>query len=309
MMGLTQLHPGHAAATTQVVIEALRKEYESGIVGLHEVSLTIPPGIFALLGPNGAGKSTLMSILATILEPTSGTARVCGFDVRRQKHQVRSILGYLPQDFGLYPALTTYETLDYMGLLYNLSDPATRRRQVEEVIERVNLTEFRDRRVGELSGGMRQRVGLAQALLNFPKLLIVDEPTAGLDPAERIRIRSLLAELGGDRVIILSTHLIEDVQAVADRVAVLHQGRIRFEGTVPKMLAQVKGRVWELVVEPHELSALRDRYLETGLRREDGRIQIRLVAERMEHPGARPVEPVLEDAYLWLMNGGSGDGA
>lgn len=308
MMGLTEPQANHTSAPTQVVMEALRKEYEGGVIGLHEVSLTIPPGIFALLGPNGAGKSTLMSILATILEPTSGTARVCGFDVRRQKHQVRSILGYLPQDFGLYPALTTYETLDYIGLLYNLSDPGIRRRKIEEVIERVNLEEFRNRRVGELSGGMRQRVGLAQALLNFPKLLIVDEPTAGLDPAERIRIRSLLAELGGDRVIILSTHLIEDVQAVADRVAVLHKGRIRFEGTVSQMLDQVKDRVWELVVQPHELAALRDRHLETGLRREGGRIQIRLVADAVEHPAAKPAEPVLEDAYLWLMNGDGADG-
>ncbi len=308
-MAVSNPQGSQAATSTQVVIEKLRKEYEGGVVGLHEVSLTIPAGVFALLGPNGAGKSTLMSILATILEPTSGTARVCGFDVRRQKHEVRSILGYLPQDFGLYPALTTYETLDYVGLLYNLSDPVVRRRQIEEVIERVNLGEFRNRRVGELSGGMRQRVGLAQALLNFPKLLIVDEPTAGLDPAERIRIRSLLAELGGERVIILSTHLIEDVQAVADRVAVLHEGRIRFEGTVPEMLARVEGRVWELVVQPHELAALRDRYLETGLRREDGRIQIRLVADHVEHPNAKPADPVLEDAYLWLMNGGAANGA
>src|SRR6185503_18302975 len=153
-------------------------------------------------------------------------------DVRRQKDEIRHILGYLPQDFGLYPALTAYETLDYIALLYNITDPTVRKSRIEESLERVNITDVRNRQVGGFSGGMKQRVGLAQALLNSPKLLIVDEPTAGLDPEERIRVRSLLAELGGERVIILSTHLIEDVEAVADRVAILHKGKIRFIGDV-----------------------------------------------------------------------------
>lgn len=284
-----------------VEIRELTKEYEGGVVGLRDVSLTIPPGIFALLGPNGAGKSTLMSILATLLDPTQGDARVGGFDVRREKDEVRRILGYLPQDFGLYPSLTAYETLDYIGLLYNMSDAADRRRRIEEALEQVNLSEVRNRRVGGFSGGMRQRVGLAQALINRPKLLIVDEPTAGLDPAERIRIRSLLAEFGSDRVIILSTHLIEDVEAVADRVAVLHRGRIRFEGTIPEMLREVNGRVWELDAEPARLADLRDRYLETGLRREGDLIRLRIVADEVAESGARSVAPTLEDAYLWLM--------
>ncbi len=289
-------------SSLNVEIEGLHKEYEGGVVGLNEVSLSIEPGIFALLGPNGAGKSTLMSILATLLDATRGTARIGTFDVHRQKDEVRQILGYLPQDFGLYPSLTAFETLDYIGLLYNMSDVRARHKRIEELLERVNLSDVRNRLVGGFSGGMRQRVGLAQALLNSPKLLIVDEPTAGLDPAERIRLRSLLAELGGERVIILSTHLIEDVQAVADRVAVLHKGRIKFVGTVPEMLDQVRGRVWELDAEAAELAQLRTRYLETGLKREGNKIRIRLAADTVDNPAARAVEPTLEDAYLWLMH-------
>jgi ABC-2 type transport system ATP-binding protein len=274
-------------------------------VGLHGDSFEISDGIFALLGPNGAGKSTLMSILATLLEPTSGTARIDGHDVRTQKDEIRRILGYLPQDFGLYPSLTAYETLDYIALLYNITDAADRRKRIEASLERMNLTEVRNRPVGGFSGGMRQRVGLAQALLNSPKLLIVDEPTAGLDPEERIRVRSLLAELGGERVIILSTHLIEDVEAVADRVAVLHKGRIRFDGNIAGMADRARGKVWEIEVSASELSSLRDKHLETALRRDGDRIHIRIAAEKVDHPSAKPMEPTLEDAYLWLMRDGA----
>lgn len=284
-----------------VEITSLTKIYEGNVVGLQDVSLTIPPGIYALLGPNGAGKSTLMSILATLLEPTAGKAHVCGFDVTRQKDEVRRILGYLPQDFGLYPSLTAYETLDYIALLYNMADAKERRRRIEEILDRVNLTDVRNRQVGGFSGGMRQRVGLAQALINAPKLLIVDEPTAGLDPEERIRVRSLLAELSGERVIILSTHLIEDVEAVADRVAVLHKGRIRFEGTIPEMRQQARGKVWEIEATTAELAAIRDNYLETALRREGDRITIRVTADQVDHPRVKAAEPTQEDSYLWLM--------
>jgi ABC-2 type transport system ATP-binding protein len=274
-------------------------------VGLQETNLTITDGIFALLGPNGAGKSTLMSILATLLEPTQGTALVDGHDVRREKDAIRQLLGYLPQDFGLYPILTAYETLDYMALLCNIHDPAARRERIEALLERMNLTEVRNRAVGGFSGGMLQRVGLAQALLNSPKLLIVDEPTAGLDPEERIRVRSLLAELGGERVILLSTHLIEDVEAVADRVAILHRGKVRFIGDVAGMLEQVRGKVWEIDTTPEELPGLRGRYLETGLVREGRRLHIRVVSDTADDPGFRAVEPTLEDAYIWLMREGN----
>lgn len=283
-----------------VEIDHLVKEYEGGNVGLHETTLTIEPGVFALLGPNGAGKSTLMSIISTLAEPTRGTVRVDGFDVRRQKQEVRRILGYLPQDFGLYPALTVRETLDYMGLLYNLGDAADRARRIEAAMEKVNLTGLRDRPVGALSGGMKQRVGLAQAYLHSPKLLIVDEPTAGLDPEERIRVRSLLAELGKDSVILVSTHLIEDVEAVADRVGVLHKGRVRFTGTIGQLLDSVRGKVWVKEMSPSELNARRRDTQETGLLRLGDRVRLRYVSDT-EEPGAVSVEPNLEDAYIRLM--------
>ena len=293
-------HPRRRIAL-RVDIENLGKVYEGGVVGIRDVNLTLSEGIFALLGPNGAGKTTLMSILATLLDPTSGTARVDGHDVRKDKQAVRELLGFLPQDFGLYPSLTAFETLDYMALLSNINDPADRKRRVESALERMNLTAVRNRRVGGFSGGMRQRVGLAQALLNSPKLLIVDEPTAGLDPEERIRVRSLLAELAGDRTIILSTHLIADVEAVADRVAVLHRGVIRFEGTPAEMLERVRGRVWEVETNADELPSLREGFLETGLTRDGSRVFVRVIADSLEGKNATAATPSLEDAYIWLM--------
>ena len=292
--------PGRRLAL-KVEIENLGKVYEGGVVGIQDVTLTMPEGIYALLGPNGAGKTTLMSILATLLDPTSGTARVDGHDVRKDKHAVRELLGFLPQDFGLYPSLTAYETLDYMALLSNINDPADRRRRIDAALDRMNLTAVKNRRVGGFSGGMRQRVGLAQALINSPKLLIVDEPTAGLDPEERIRVRSLLAELASDRTIVLSTHLIADVEAVADRVAVLHKGRIRFEGTAGEMLDRVRGKVWEIETTANELPRLRGSFLETALTRDGGSVHVRVIADSIEGLNGRQVAPGLEDAYIWLM--------
>ncbi len=288
----------------KVEIEGLRKDYDGGVVGLYETDLTIGEGIFALLGPNGAGKSTLMSMLTTLLEPTAGSARVAGFDIRHRKEQVRGVLGYLPQDFGLYPSLTVFETLDYIGLLYNLRDRAERTSRIEEAIARVNLGEVRDRQIAHLSGGMHQRVGLAQALLNNPKLLIVDEPTAGLDPEERIRVRSMLTELGRDRVVILSTHLIEDVAAIADTVAVLHRGRIRYVGTPAGMRDTVRGQVWQISAAGDRLSEIRGRYTETALQRDGDRVLVRVIAEEAPGDGATPVEPTLDDAYIGLMREG-----
>ena len=262
-------------------IDHLSKVYEGGHTGLHEMTLTIEEGVFALLGPNGAGKSTLMSIIATLQEPTGGTVRVGGYDVRRQKQEIRSLLGYLPQDFGLYPSLTTYETLDYMALLYNLKDPVDRRSRIEAAMERVNLGNLRDRRVGALSGGMKQRVALAQAFLHSPKLLIVDEPTAGLDPEERIRVRSLLAELGGGGVILL-------VHAPHRRCrGSCRQGRSAVSGahpicpgTIREMMETVRGKVWQIEMPTTELNAFRGRYLETGLLRDGANVRVRVIAGR-----------------------------
>lgn len=248
-----------------------------------------------------------MSIIATLQEPTTGTVRVGGYDVRRQKQEVRGLLGYLPQDFGLYPSLTVYETLDYMGILYNIQDPKDRKDRIEAAMEKVNLSNLRSRPIGHLSGGMRQRVGLAQAFLNRPKLLIVDEPTAGLDPEERIRVRSLLAELGGEGVILLSTHLIEDVEAVADKVTVLHKGRVRFLGTISEMLDAIRDKVWQVNLSPAELPAFRGKHLETGLMRDGNNIRLRIVADEKPAPAAQQIDPTLEDAYIHFMREGTNE--
>ncbi len=249
-----------------------------------------------------------MSMLTTLLEPTGGTATVDGYDIRKQKDEVRAILGYLPQDFGLYPSLTVFETLDYIGLLYNLKDNADREARISNAMRRVNLTEVRARLIAHLSGGMRQRVGLAQAILNDPKLLIVDEPTAGLDPEERIRVRSMLTELGRDRVVILSTHLIEDVAAVADSVAILHKGRIRFVGTPAGMRDTVRDRVWEIRTNADSLAEMRHGLTETSLQREGDSVLIRVISDAPPTPEARQVEPTLDDAYIGLMGAGDASG-
>ncbi|HIE52341.1 MAG TPA: ABC transporter ATP-binding protein [Armatimonadetes bacterium] len=290
-----------------IEIRALGHIYPGNITALRDVSLSIGPGVFALLGPNGAGKTTLMRILATLLEPTYGEVQVDGQDLFRQKALVRRQLGYLPQDFGLYGSLTVYETLDYFGLLYHLTGKEERERAIETALEQTHLTEVRKQRVGTLSGGMRQRLGLAQAMLNSPQLLIVDEPTAGLDPEERVRFRSLLAELGADRTVILSTHIVADVEAVADTLAVLHEGEVRFYGRPEQLLARIADRVWQVELDREELVAFKEQHLVTGVFRAANRMQVRLVAESLDHPRARQVSPALEDAYIWLMGGGRQD--
>lgn len=294
-LGVPKLH---------VEIENLSKTYEGGIRALRPLNLSMSDGVFALLGPNGSGKTTLMRILATLLEPTTGTARVDGLDIRRDRLAIRRLLGYLPQDFGFYPTLTVAEQLDYISLLCDLGSPARRREAVERCLEQVNLTEYRNRRVGQLSGGLRQRLGIAQALLNEPRLLIIDEPTSGLDPEERIRIRGLLAELGHDRIVILSTHIVADVEAAADKVCILRFGHSLFSGPVEELLERVRGKVWMVEVTVQELHQMKEQYTVTGVYRTASGTQVRVLADRVEHPGgsSRPeprlVEPNLEDGYI-----------
>lgn len=285
----------------KIEIEKLTKEYEGGVVALQDVSLQIGPGVFGLLGPNGSGKTTLMSILATLLAPTRGTIRVNGWDIRREKAEIRRVLGYLPQDVGLYPSMTVYEFLDYMALLYNMNDPKQRRTAIDEAMQHTNLTALRDRPVGNLSGGQQQRVGIGQAILNSPSLLIVDEPTTGLDPEERIRLRSLLAELGEDRIVLLSTHIAGDIEAVADNLAILQRGKLRFWGTPEQLLEKIADKMWRVETSRRGLAELRQRYHETGVYRTASGIQVRLVADTCDAAGALKVEPTLEDAYVWVM--------
>lgn len=289
-------------------MKSLTKTYEGGVRALKPTDLTITDGVFALLGPNGSGKTTFMRMLATLLEPTAGTATIDELDIQHDRLQVRRLLGYLPQDFGLYPSLTVEEQLDYMALLSEIWDPQDRRRAIARVVEQANLGEFNRRRVGELSGGMRQRLGIAQALLTSPQLLIIDEPTAGLDPEERIRIRSLLAELGGDRVVILSTHIVADVAAAADSLVILHLGEVLFSGSIEDLIARTRGRVWTVAVPRHMLHEMKEKYVFTAVHRDGDNMRIRIVADEVSEGTAEAVEPTLEDAYLDTIAAADGDG-
>ena len=284
-----------------IQIDHLVKNY-GRVRALDDITLHIGSGMFGLLGPNGAGKTTLMRILTTLLSPTSGTVCAGAFDVTRQPAQVRRQLGYIPQEFGFFKALNAFETLDYIGTMKNVPQPQ-RRRQVEALLEQVNLTADARRRVGGYSGGMKQRLGIAQALLGDPALLVVDEPTAGLDPEERIRFRNLLARLSGERTVLLSTHIVADIEAACTRLAVLDKGRLIFVGTPAELTACAQGRMWNLEIEPAEWDAVEARYRVVSSRQVDGRLLTRIVAD--DNPLARGVtaEPGLEDGYIAVMAG------
>jgi len=278
-------------------VESVSKNYRGGVQALRGVELALEPGVLGLLGPNGAGKSTLMRILATITRPTSGRVLWNGVDIAQKPDGLRDVLGYLPQDFGVYPNLNAIEFLEYLAAVKGLATRAARKR-IAELLDLVNLTSAAKRPLGGYSGGMRQRVGIAQALLNDPQLLIVDEPTAGLDPEERLRFRNLLSELSGERIVILSTHIVSDIEAVASRIAILARGQLLAHGAPESLLAQLEGRVWEVVVSSAQLPALRrDHLVSSTAHRADG-VHVRVVALAPPAPGARQLEPSLEDAYL-----------
>src|SRR6202046_1763701 len=281
----------------QLTIDALTKRYSGGVQALSNVSITLGPGVLGLLGPNGAGKSTLMRILATITQPTSGKVLWNNSDVARNPDALRDVLGFLPQDFGVYPNLSALEFLEYLAAVKGIAAGAARRR-IGELLEVVNLTEVAKRPLGGYSGGMRQRVGIAQALLNDPQLLIVDEPTAGLDPEERVRFRNLLSDLSGERIVILSTHIVSDVEATATDIALISQGKLVAHAAPEDLLRSGEGKVWEWVVASVDLPAARQKFQISGsLRRADG-VHVRIVAALQPGAGARPATPTIEDAYL-----------
>ena len=283
----------------QLVIGSLGKKYPGRGWALSEFSLTLTPGVTGLLGPNGAGKSTLMRILATVTKPSAGRVLWNGGDIATAPDALRDTLGYLPQDFGVYPQLSPVEFLDYIAAAKGL-EPRSARRRIDELLELVNLTDARHRALGGFSGGMRQRVGIAQALLNDPRVLIVDEPTAGLDPEERVRFRNLLGDLSGERIVLLSTHIVSDVEATATRIVVMGQGRLLADATPERLLDRVRGQVWELELPASELEALRARHLVGATLRRGTQVLARVVAEAAPGEGARHAEPSLEDAYLLL---------
>ena len=243
----------------QLAIDNLGKEYKRDFWGLKNFSLVIEPGILGLLGPNGAGKSTFMRMLATITKPTTGTITWNGADIVKSPDILRAVLGYLPQDFGVYPNLSAIEFLEYMAAIKGL-DTASAKRRIDELLQLTNLVEAAKRPLGGYSGGMKQRVGIAQALLNDPELLIVDEPTVGLDPEERVRFRNLLSDLSGERIVILSTHIVSDVEATATHIALVNKGQLLREAAPENLLNELEFKVWEWTVASNDLPGLKQKY-------------------------------------------------
>jgi ABC-2 type transport system ATP-binding protein len=286
----------------ELKVAGVGKRYKGDFWALRGLDLELGAGVLGLLGPNGAGKSTLMRILATITKATEGRVSWNGVDIARSPDGLRGVLGYLPQDFGVYPNLNAVEFLEYMAVVKGIAGRAAARR-IEELLALVNLTEARKRPLGGYSGGMRQRIGIAQALLNDPELLIVDEPTVGLDPEERVRFRNLLSDLGGERLVILSTHIVSDVEAVATQIAIMDRGRLLAWAEPEALLRAVEGRVWEWVIPSAELAAARGRWkISSTVRRADG-VHVRVVADLPPSATARPAQPSLEDAYLAVLEG------
>jgi ABC-2 type transport system ATP-binding protein len=281
----------------QLELSDVTKTYRGGKRAVAGVSMRIGPGVLGLLGPNGAGKSSLMRILATITRPTDGLVTLDGTDIAARPDDLRRRLGYLPQDFGVYPNLSAPEFLGYLAAVKGLTS-RTAKARVAELLELVDLTEAGRRPLGKYSGGMRQRVGIAQALLNDPAVLIVDEPTVGLDPEERLRFRNLLGALAADRIVILSTHIVTDVEAVAEDIAILAGGRLRTRGTPETLLRAVDGRVWEVAVPAEALTGMRAHLLVSRVTRTADGVRARVLAGAQPMAGAVPVRPDLEDAYL-----------
>ena len=285
---------------TEIVIKGLNKSYGKK-QALRNVDLRIEKGMFGLLGRNGAGKTTLMKVLSTLLEKDSGKVKVCGIPVEHAA-EIRKITGYLPQEFSMYPNMKVYEAMDYLGVLSGLTK-AQRKERIPMLLERVNLTDNAGTRVRALSGGMKRRLGIAQAILHDPKVLIVDEPTAGLDPEERVRFRNLLSEIAEDRIVILSTHIVGDVEATCEEIAVIDRGRILFRGTVEELLSLVEGRVYRAEVSRKELDRIRSSYTVTSMITLGNNVKVRFLADMQPFHGAQHCDAGVEDAYMYLMQG------
>jgi ABC-type multidrug transport system ATPase subunit len=280
----------------ELTIECLSKRYKQQWA-LHQLSLRLSPGMLGLVGPNGAGKTSLMRMIATLLEPTEGTIRWNGQDIRTHGQAFWQVLGYLPQDFGVYPEFTGRLFLRYLAAMKGLPSELLKQR-VDEVVEMVNLEQEADHKLPTYSGGMKQRIGIAQALLNDPELLIVDEPTAGLDPAERVRFRTLLASLTHNRIIILSTHIISDVEAAASRLLLLQEGRVRTDTTPSALLARAAGSVWSVTVDQAAALQLQTTYQVSAMVNQMSGVTLRIVSATRPHGAAILVDPTLEEAYL-----------
>ena len=294
----------------ELQIRGVSKTYPNGVRALKDVTLSIPAGMYGLLGPNGAGKSTLMRILATLQEADSGSATLGDpsvpsdhLDVLRQKDEVRKTLGYLPQEFGVYPNVSAETLLDHFALLKGIAERSARREIVAALLHQVNLWEVRKQKLGGYSGGMRQRFGVAVALLGSPTLMIVDEPTAGLDPAERVRFLNLLSELGENSVVLLSTHIVDDVSELCTRMAIIDRGEILLEAEPLRAVADLRGRVWRRVISKPELDAVESEHAVISTKLLAGRTLVRVYSEGAPSTSFEPAEPDLEDVYFSAMAG------
>lgn len=286
----------------QITVKNLSKTYPSGKQALKGVSLEIGNGMFGLLGPNGAGKTTLMRILVTLMEPSAGMVSFDGLDLKRDRGRIRAMLGYLPQEFRMFPRLKTWEYLDYSAALSGVKSSRARREAVDKMLEAVGLFEARERLANKLSGGMKRRLGIAQALIGDPKILVVDEPTIGLDPEERLRFRNLLADLSrGERIIILSTHIVGDISSTCTNMAMLHQGELVFSGSPDTLITEARGHVWLIETTDAELDIIKEKYpvvatIPSGLGWE-----VQVVGEKPAGFSGKAMEPNLEHAYVHFL--------
>jgi len=287
----------------QLQIQGLSKRYPNGTQALQDVSLSIPQGMFGLLGPNGAGKSTLMRTLATLQEADSGAASLDGIDVLRQKDEVRRLLGYLPQEFGLYPKVTAETLLTHFAQLKGIENAGERRDVVHALLRQTNLWDHRGKSLGSYSGGMKQRFGIAQALLGNPRLIIVDEPTAGLDPEERVRFHNLLSAIGENVVVILSTHIVSDVSDLCSQMAIIHQGRVHAAGEPMALVTQLNGRIWRKAIDRSQVADYQQRFRVISMHLFGGRNVLHVLHDELPESGFEPIAPDLEDLYFATIKG------
>jgi ABC-2 type transport system ATP-binding protein len=286
----------------ELTITNLSKTYSNGVKALNDVNLTIPKGMFGLLGPNGAGKSSLMRTIATLQEPDSGSIMLGDLNVLTEKDEVRKVLGYLPQEFGVYPKIDAETLLDHLAVLKGIANAKERKEIVKALLQKTNLYKFRTKNLGGFSGGMKQRFGIAQALLADPKLIIVDEPTAGLDPAERNRFHNLLAEIGENTVVILSTHIVDDVKELCTEMAIINQGEVLLTGHPEQTIDAIKGQIWRKRIEKGELDDYKKQYTVISEKMFAGKPEIRVFSETQPDPSFDAVESNLEDVYFSQIN-------
>ncbi|MFN5459018.1 MAG: ABC transporter ATP-binding protein [Bacteroidota bacterium] len=286
-----------------LTIENLNKQYANGVHALNNVSLNINTGMFGLLGPNGAGKSSLMRTLATLQDADSGNIQLGNIDVLKQKDEVRKVLGYLPQEFGVYPRTSAVDLLNHLAILKGYSNNGERKQMVEALLQKVNLFEHRKKAVSSYSGGMRQRFGIAQCLIGNPQLVIVDEPTAGLDPGERNRFYNILSEIGENIIVILSTHIVQDVRELCTQMAIMDKGKVVFSGDTDEALLQIRGKVWEKKVSKEELSTYQNEYKIISNKLVGGKPLIHAFAESAPGNGFEMAEENLEDVFFAKLNG------